>query len=54
MNEEIQNIIDYIHGIRRDIVIFLKRHIVSDDCKNLLDRITYQLEQSEKMLEELI
>jgi len=53
MNEEIQNIIDYIYGMRRDIGMFLKQHMVSDECKKLLNRIRYQLEQTEKMLEEL-
>ena len=53
MNEEIQNIIDYIYGMKRDIEIFLKQHEVNEDCKRLLNRMKYQLEQTEKMLEEL-
>ena len=53
MTDELQNIIDYIYGMKRDIEIFLKQHEVNEDCKRLLNRMKYQLEQTEKMLEEL-
>ncbi len=60
MKEEIENIIDYLYGMRRDIEIFKKQHKDDDDkeyrklCDKLLDRIKYVIENAERRLEEIL
>ena len=59
--EEIKNIIDYVYGASRDIEVFLSQNR-NGDCNeaykkasiNILSRIHYQLEQTQKMLENLV